>query len=138
MYYFYVLYSLKDHKLYKGYSANLPKRFLKHTNGGVSSTKHRRPLILIHLEIFDSKTEAMARERWAKSPQGGPALKSILIEKGILDQNFQLISSSGGRPEDPCLDLRKVANNGKLTLIFSESQKGCRSRINTPFSFAVK
>lgn len=98
MYYFYVLYSLKDHKLYKGYSTNFPKRFLKHTNGGVSSTKYRRPLTLIHLEVFDSKAEAMARERWAKSPQGKPALKLILVEKGILNLNFQLISSSRGYP----------------------------------------
>ena len=42
MHYFYVLYSLKDEKLYKGYSADLGQRFLKHHMGGTE---------LIHLLI---------------------------------------------------------------------------------------
>lgn len=34
MYYFYVLYSLKDGKLYKGVSSDVGNRFLKHSMGG--------------------------------------------------------------------------------------------------------
>ena len=79
MFYFYVLYSLKDGKLYKGYSANLAQRFLKHQAGGTNSTKYRRPLILIYAEAFQSKKEAMDRERWAKSLEGGARLMQILI-----------------------------------------------------------
>mgnify|MGYP001191602557 CR=1 FL=1 len=90
MYYFYVLYSIKDHKLYKGFSGDIPSRLLKHFNGGVNSTKFRRPLVLIHLESFDSKSEAIARESWSKSLEGGIALKQLLVSKGILDSNFSL------------------------------------------------
>ena len=90
MFYFYVLYSLKDHKLYKGYSSNIASRFLKHFNGGTSSTKNRRPLVLIYLEAFDTKKEAMDRERWAKSKEGGPTLKKKLADIGILDKEFRL------------------------------------------------
>lgn len=85
MFYFYVLYSLKDHKLYKGYSADIGSRFLKHQAGGTTSTKNRRPLVLIYLEVFHSKKEALDRERWAKSKDGGPKLKAILQQNGILD-----------------------------------------------------
>ena len=90
MFYFYVLYSLKDHKLYKGYSADIAKRFIKHNQGGNTSTKHRRPLVLIYTELFDDKIQALLREKWAKSPTGGPMLRSILIRKGILKSNGKI------------------------------------------------
>ena len=93
MFYFYVLYSLKDFKLYKGYSTDPGKRFLRHQAGAVASTKHRRPLILIYLESFQTKTEALHRERWAKSADGGPRLLNILIDKGILNKNRKLLNT---------------------------------------------
>ena len=39
MYYFYVLYSIKDHKLYKGFSGDIPSKLWKHFNGGVNATR---------------------------------------------------------------------------------------------------
>ena len=90
MFYFYVLYSLKDGKLYKGYSSNLGDRFLKHQAGGTPSTKYRRPLVLIYAESFSSKSESMARERWAKSPEGGVAFVQMLIEKSVLTDQRKL------------------------------------------------
>ena len=89
-FYFYVLYSLKDDKLYKGYSADIGKRLIKHNAGGTASTKHRRPLILIYTEIFNSKTDAIKRENWAKSKEGGPEIVKLLIGKNILNQFHKL------------------------------------------------
>ena len=68
MYYFYVLYSLKDQKLYKGVSADVAARVARHNAGATPATEHRRPFVLIYKESFSSKTEALARERWAKTP----------------------------------------------------------------------
>ena len=90
MFHFYVLYSLKDHKLYKGYSSNAAARFAYHQAGGNKSTKNRRPLVLIYVEVFPTKQEAMQRERWAKSAEGGPQLKALLQEMGILGSQFRL------------------------------------------------
>ena len=90
MYYFYVLFSLQDHKLYKGYSSDFSKRFIRHISGGVPSTQHRRPLILIHLEEYPNKKQAMDRERFSKTPEGGIQLKQLLIAKNILDSNGNL------------------------------------------------
>jgi len=92
MYYFYVLYSLKDHRLYKGYSEEPGARFLRHQSGGVASTKHRRPLVLIYVESYPSKTEALAKERWSKSPEGGPMLLELLVSKGILNLDRSLVT----------------------------------------------
>lgn len=90
MYYFYVLYSLKDHRLYKGYSANVAERFIKHQNGATTSTRHRRPLILIYLEEFTTKAEALQRERWAKSLEGGTSLRLLLQTANILGVDGKL------------------------------------------------
>jgi len=93
MHFFYVLYSLKDNKLYKGYSENVGKRFTAHYNGEVKSTMYRRPLVLIYSEIFDNKDDALNRERWSKSKNGGPELKQILVDKGVLvikENGFEL------------------------------------------------
>ena len=99
MFYFYVLYSLKDGRLYKGSTANLPKRILQHNAGRTPSTKNRRPLILLYFEIFELKQLASGREKWAKSLQGGAALKQLLIDK-------QLLKSDG------TLNIHPPSNNG--------------------------
>ena len=77
MYYFYILYSLKDHKLYKGSCEDFPKRFIRHNSGGNKSTAHRKPLVLIHIEIYEDKKPAQARERFLKSLEGSAELKRI-------------------------------------------------------------
>ena len=74
----YVLYSYKDNKLYVGCSHDLENRISRHNKGLVSSTKHRRPLELIHQEKFSNKTDAFKRERFLKSLWGGREKRKIL------------------------------------------------------------
>ncbi len=64
MYYFYALYSLKDGSLYKGTSSDPTKRFTRHHSRGDKSTAHRKPLLLILLEEFPDKNQALKQERW--------------------------------------------------------------------------
>jgi len=64
MYAVYVLYSLKDNKLYKGSTSNVQKRFLRHNSGGNKSTAHRKPFVLIHIEQFEDKSSALRRESY--------------------------------------------------------------------------
>ncbi|MBI2990171.1 MAG: GIY-YIG nuclease family protein, partial [Candidatus Magasanikbacteria bacterium] len=60
MYYFYVLLSEKDQKLYYGYTSDLDNRVQDHVNGKVVSTRNRRPIRLIYYEAYC--TEALARQ----------------------------------------------------------------------------
>ncbi len=62
MYYVYILLSEKDNKRYFGFTENIERRLLEHYAGLVKSTKNRRPLKLIHLEEFISKSDAMKSE----------------------------------------------------------------------------
>lgn len=77
-YYVYVLYSLKDRKFYVGFTTDLKERFNKHQQGDVISTKHRRPLTLIHYEYFIDKDDAEAREVFLKSGFGRAQLRQSL------------------------------------------------------------
>ncbi len=78
MYYIYVLYSKKDHKLYIGYSADLKERIKRHSQGRVKSTKNRLPLTLIYYEAFINEKAARNQELFYKTGQGRRILKKRL------------------------------------------------------------
>lgn len=85
-YYVYTLLSLKDHKLYTGFTTDLKDRLSRHARGEVRSTFNRRPLKLIHYEYFIDEDDAKAREVFLKSGFGRDnmkkALKRTLLEYG--------------------------------------------------------
>jgi putative endonuclease len=90
-YYIYVLFSLKDQKLYTGYTTNLTNRINQHHSGLVTSTKNRRPLILIYWEGCLNQSDATRREKYLKSGSGKNYIKNRLKEY------FQTIKNSTGR-----------------------------------------
>ena len=52
-----------DKTLYTGYSTDVYKRIEKHNKGqGAKYTKNRRPVVVVYIESFDTKSEAMKRE----------------------------------------------------------------------------
>ena len=61
MYYVYILQSIKDKKLYIGFTANLRRRFKEHQKGNSKSTKIRRPFRLIYYEAHLSKKDAQKK-----------------------------------------------------------------------------
>ncbi|MFA6551351.1 MAG: GIY-YIG nuclease family protein [Patescibacteria group bacterium] len=77
-YYVYILYSLKDKKLYVGYTKNLRNRISAHNNGLNTSTKCRRPLVLISASAFINETDAKNRELFYKSGRGREIVKQEL------------------------------------------------------------
>jgi putative endonuclease len=70
MYYTYVLKSLKDNKLYTGYTKDLKLRFELHEKGRVESTKNRRPLKLVYYEACLNQQDATHREKYLKTYHG--------------------------------------------------------------------
>jgi len=92
VHWFYVLYSLKDGKLYKGTCSDLGERFLTHSMGGTISTKNRRPFILIYTKKFEVKSDALAYERYVKTIEGGVELREKLFQLKILSADGKLNS----------------------------------------------
>ena len=79
-YYTYILYSLKDEKLYIGSTSDLKRRVREHNNGSNTSTKPRRPLKLIYYEAHLDKKDAMRRESYFKTDKGKSTIKQMLRE----------------------------------------------------------
>ena len=75
MYYTYVLQSMKDNRLYTGFTKDLKQRFDQHQNGHVESTKDRRPLKLIYYEACLYRNDAINREKYLKSHYGKMFIK---------------------------------------------------------------
>jgi putative endonuclease len=79
MFYVYVLISLKDHRLYVGFSSDLERRLQEHLSGHSTATKDRRPLKLIYYEAYQEEAEAKQRERYLKGGNGRAQLKIQLF-----------------------------------------------------------
>ncbi|MDP1884459.1 MAG: GIY-YIG nuclease family protein [Candidatus Moranbacteria bacterium] len=67
----YILRSLKNSKRYIGYtSKEALARLHDHNTGSNKWTRENGPFVIIHTEEYDSKIEAMKREKFLKSGQG--------------------------------------------------------------------
>ena len=67
----YVLFSPSHNKIYIGYTSDLEKRLLSHNHLSPKGyTKRYRPWMLIHTEVFNTKLEAIKREKELKSGRG--------------------------------------------------------------------
>ncbi len=78
MFYTYILKSMKDEKLYTGFTIDLQKRFKEHNNGTSVSTKNRGPFKQIYYEACLAEYDARSREKYFKSGKGKRYLKSRL------------------------------------------------------------
>ncbi len=77
----YILYSEKFKKTYTGFTSNLIERFKSHnfleTKG---YTLKFRPWEVIHVDFFDSKSEAMKREKFLKTGVGREFIKNLILK----------------------------------------------------------
>jgi len=77
-YYVYVLKSRKKNFQYIGYSEDLKSRFKIHNQGSVKSTRHYRPLDLIHYEAYRDMKDAKRREKYLKTSGGRTTIRTML------------------------------------------------------------
>jgi putative endonuclease len=74
----YILQSQKDNKYYIGESSDVAARLLYHNSGKQRSTKNRIPFHIVLIEEFETRTEALIREKQIKSWKGGVAFKNLI------------------------------------------------------------
>jgi putative endonuclease len=78
MFYTYALYSRKFDRIYIGQTDNLQNRLKRHNKGKVKSTKPYIPWEIVYYEKFNSRTEAIRRERELKSHKGRDFIRDML------------------------------------------------------------
>ncbi|TCN56555.1 GIY-YIG nuclease family protein [Flavobacterium circumlabens] len=75
----YVLYSETFNKNYTGFTSNLMERFKSHNYLGTKGyTVKFRPWMVIHVEFFSSKSEAMKREKYLKTGIGREFIQNLI------------------------------------------------------------
>ena len=70
VFYVYVLRSKKNNYRYIGQTNNLKKRLEEHNSGLTKSIRFQTPFVLEHAEEYESRVEAMKREKFLKSGKG--------------------------------------------------------------------
>lgn len=84
-FYVYIL-LCEDGSFYTGYTKSLDLRVNQHVRGGGGRyTKLHRPTKLVYAEEFDTKKEAMKRERWIKKLRHEK--KGELINRNLVTVN---------------------------------------------------
>jgi putative endonuclease len=78
MWYVYVLKSLRNGKLYKGFTCDLKRRIKEHQAKQPTFSRNNGPWKLIYYEAFDSEKDAREEERFLKSGKGRERLKYLL------------------------------------------------------------
>jgi len=86
MYYAYVLRSVSGKRLYKGFCKDLTKRIAEHNAGRTPSTKHFVPWEVAYFEIFDTRADALKREKYFIN-------RKYLYPTGTME-NFEAIASN--------------------------------------------
>ncbi len=76
----YIMYSPGSNRNYTGCSSNLIQRFPSHNIFGHDSTAKYRPWILVHVEFYITKAEALKREKYYKSGRGSKVKNQIITE----------------------------------------------------------
>ncbi len=85
IFYAYVLRSEIDGRLYKGHTPRLKKRVEEHNLGKTRSTKGYRPWILVYYEEFETREEAIDREKYFKTGIGREYLKQNIRPRGATE-----------------------------------------------------
>ncbi len=78
VYFVYVLKSQEFDYRYVGHTDNLIKRLSDHNSGKTKSNKAFAPFDIIYFEAFDTRKEAIKREKYFKSGSGREYLKTLL------------------------------------------------------------
>lgn len=80
-YFAYVLYSSKFNEIYIGHTENVDERLIQHNEGKSKSTKRYIPWVLVHKEEFDTRSEAMKREKQLKSQKGREFIRKVVLKQ---------------------------------------------------------
>ena len=73
----YILFSVQFNKHYTGFTSNIQARLQSHNELGHDWTAKYRPWKIIFTKDFETKTEALAYEKWLKTGAGRDFIKSI-------------------------------------------------------------
>ena len=79
-FYVYILQSLKDFSFYIGQCDDLDKRMSKHFDGMSKYTSAKRPFRLVYFEVFNSRSDALKREKEIKKMKSRKYIEHLIVD----------------------------------------------------------
>ncbi|HXI00826.1 MAG TPA: GIY-YIG nuclease family protein [Sphingobacteriaceae bacterium] len=89
MYFAYIIKSIDSEYYYKGHCQNLEARLIQHNSGMTASIRPYLPFKLLYFEEFETREEAIRREKYFKTSAGRRYLKIKLNETPISVPPYQ-------------------------------------------------
>jgi putative endonuclease len=83
----YILQSLKDFSFYVGQCDDLDRRMSKHFDGMSKYTASKRPLKLVYFEMYESRTDAIKREREIKGKKSRGYIEQLIKNWMVCSQS---------------------------------------------------
>jgi putative endonuclease len=83
-FYPYILKSKINERYYIGTTADLHDQIKRHNEGRSKSTKPGRPWELVYTEKFDTRSEALTRERQLKKWKSRTRIEDLIKSKSVL------------------------------------------------------
>ena len=74
----YIMYSAKSKRNYTGSTSSLIVRFHSHNSFGKDSTAKYRPWVVMHVEFYGCKSDALRKEKYYKSGRGSTKKNEII------------------------------------------------------------
>ena len=74
----YIIYSGSKDQYYVGHSADVEDRLFRHNNSGSKSTRGAKDWIIVYREEFESRSEAMRREKEIKSKKSRKYIEGLI------------------------------------------------------------
>ncbi|NJN40892.1 MAG: GIY-YIG nuclease family protein [Flammeovirgaceae bacterium] len=78
MFFVYILKSKNTGRFYIGFSESPTRRLAEHNSGKVKSTKSFRPWIKVYSEKFETKIQAVRRERELKAKKSRTFIQQLI------------------------------------------------------------
>jgi len=79
VYYTYILKSSASGRYYIGHTSDLALRLDRHNEGMVRSTKNRGPWEIVYFEEYETRSDAMQRERFLKSLKSRKSIEELFL-----------------------------------------------------------
>ena len=77
----YILQSEKDGSYYIGFTSNLNQRLEYHNSGKSRYTSKKMPWKVVYTELFETRSEAIRREKFLKKQKNHEFYKKLIDEK---------------------------------------------------------
>ncbi len=81
-YFVYILFSEKLNRYYIGSTSNLSERLIKHNHIHKGFTSKGQPWVLVYSENYNTKSEAMAREKSLKNWKNRDRIEALIKSRG--------------------------------------------------------